>query len=232
MIRSLISGVKMCSSSPKMTQRLLLLPMQRQHLHGSSPTPLGVNPLQINNKAIDMEFSDYNTIIKSALLDVPDPVRCRKALDWFERCYDYLVPHGKLNRGRTIVETFKFLVPNPTPEEMVRANAVGWAIEVVQTCTLLADDIEDGSTMRRGRPAWHTLPDVGVALAFNDAQTLHVAAYRLLDIFCKGHPSHLNLCVLLTSAGAQLTMGQTMDLLSTRDDIRDSTMQAVETIAR
>ena len=157
-------------------------------------------------------MESYETM-KEALIDVPDAQEVQQALNWYERCYDYNVPFGKQFRGRTVVLTFLSTTPDASPEDVLRAHAVGWAVELLQACFLIADDIEDESSMRRGQPTWHSMKDVG-HMAVNDVQQLHVSAYRLIDKFCRGHPSHLNLLMLMTETGRQATMGQCMDLMT------------------
>jgi geranylgeranyl diphosphate synthase type II len=59
-----------------------------------------------------------------------------------------------------------------------QALAVAAAIELFQNWVLIHDDIEDGSDERRGRPALHHL--VGVPVAINVGDALHVCMWRLL----------------------------------------------------
>ena len=49
----------------------------------------------------------------------------------------------------------------------------------LQSYFLIADDIIDGSPMRRGRPAWHLKDNRGLS-AFNDAILLEAGLYSLL----------------------------------------------------
>ena len=152
-------------------------------------------------------------MFRSTLLDIPEKEKCREAVDWYSKCFDYIVPYGKRFRARAVVHTFSTLTPDATLDDMIRAHAVGWSVELLQASFLIADDIEDKSVMRRGKPSWHTLPEVQL-MAVNDLQQLHVSAYRLIDRFMKGHPAHLNILMLMTETGRQATLGQTMDLMT------------------
>lgn len=48
---------------------------------------------------------------------------------------EYTVPGGKLNRGMTVLTTVKCLVPEDkmTAEMELKANVIGWCIELVRT---------------------------------------------------------------------------------------------------
>ena len=151
--------------------------------------------------------------MKEALLDVPETRECQQGLKWFEKCFDYNVSLGKQFRGRTVVLTFHSTASDASSQDLLRAHASGWSIELLQACFIIADDIKDKSSMRRGKRTWHSIKDVGL-MAVNDIQQLHVAVYRLIDKYCKGHPAHLNLLMLMTETGRQATTGQCMDLMT------------------
>ena len=45
---------------------------------------------------------------------------------------EYNVPHGKKNRGLTVVHSYKYLMGDKvTEEELVNARVIGWCIEWV-----------------------------------------------------------------------------------------------------
>ena len=48
---------------------------------------------------------------------------------------------------------------------------LGWAVESLQTCFLVADDMMDSSTTRRGSKCWYKLENVGMT-AINDALSI------------------------------------------------------------
>ena len=57
---------------------------------------------------------------------------------------------------------------------------------------LVADDIMDGSTTRRGQPCWYKKNNLGM-LAINDAILLETCIYTLLDKYFREKPYYLNL---------------------------------------
>lgn len=95
-------------------------------------------------------------------------------LDRFYRLIrDYPERRGKTLRGRLLVYTgHAFGAPHTC------TVGVAAALELFQNWVLVHDDIEDDSVERRGRPALHR--DVGVPLAINVGDALHVYMWDLL----------------------------------------------------
>lgn len=70
----------------------------------------------------------------------------------------YNVPHGKRNRGLSLVSAYKQLVPESDlqgDDGIEKARILGWCIEIMQTFLLMSDDIMDGSSTRRGNLCWY-----------------------------------------------------------------------------
>lgn len=63
---------------------------------------------------------------------------------------------------------------------------LGWAVECLQTSFLVADDIMDDSSMRRGRKAWFKHENVGLT-AINDSLSIgmyHSVFVLTSHLFC------------------------------------------------
>lgn len=86
---------------------------------------------------------------------------------------DYPQRGGKGLRGRLVVASA--LAHGARLEE---ALPVAAALELFQNWVLVHDDIEDGSETRRGAPALHHM--VGVPIAINVGDAMHVAMWRML----------------------------------------------------
>lgn len=65
----------------------------------------------------------------------------------------------------------------------------------LQSFFLVADDIIDGSEMRRGRPAWYRKDDLGLS-AFNDAILLEAGIYKLLHQHFRDEPYYVDVLEL------------------------------------
>jgi hypothetical protein len=86
---------------------------------------------------------------------------------------------GKRIRGQLVSLSYRLL--SGTPPSTVAAKQCRWcadAVEMIHAGSLIIDDIEDGSCMRRGRPALHV--KVGVPLALNAGNWLYFWGLELL----------------------------------------------------
>ncbi|NSL42845.1 polyprenyl synthetase family protein, partial [Streptomyces sp. 8P21H-1] len=79
-----------------------------------------------------------------------DPVFGR---DLAERVARFTLDGGKRTRSRFVWWALRAC--GGGPEEAAAALRVGAALELIQTCALVHDDVMDGSQLRRGRPALH-----------------------------------------------------------------------------
>ncbi|KAL0328581.1 UNVERIFIED_CONTAM: Farnesyl pyrophosphate synthase [Sesamum calycinum] len=105
-------------------------------------------------------FLQVYSVLKSELLNDPDFEFTDDSRHWVERMLDYNVLGGKLNRGLSVVDSYKLLKLGKelTDDEMFLACSLGWCIEWLQAYFLVLDDIMDGSHTRRGQPCWFRMP--------------------------------------------------------------------------
>ncbi len=114
-------------------------------------------------------------------------------MDWVRSMLDYNVPGGKLNRGLTVVHATRSLRESAAPaapftlRDEQRAMVLGWCIEWMQACFLVADDVMDASLTRRGQPCWYALPRVGMT-AVNDSIILYACVETILRAHFLNHP--------------------------------------------
>nr|XP_014433520.2 farnesyl pyrophosphate synthase [Pelodiscus sinensis] len=127
---------------------------------------------------------------------------------------EYNAPGGKYNRGLTLLAAFRELVEpeRQDPESFQCALTVGWCIELLQACFLVADDIMDDSLTRRGQPCWDKQEGIGLD-AVNDSFLLEACIYQLLKKYCRGRPYYLNLLELFLQTSYQTELGQALDLI-------------------
>ncbi|XP_044473020.1 farnesyl pyrophosphate synthase-like isoform X1 [Mangifera indica] len=143
---------------------------------------------------------------------------------WVERMLDYNVPGGKLNRGLSVVDSYKLLKEGIelTNDEVLLSSALGWCIEWLQAYFLVLDDIMDGSHTRRGHPCWFRLPQIGI-IAVNDGIVLRNHIPRILKKYFKGKPYYVDLLDLFNEVEFQTASGQMIDLISTIEGEKDLT---------
>jgi hypothetical protein len=58
-----------------------------------------------------------------------------------------------MNRGLSVIHTYRLLFKERelTDHEIFKAYALGWCVELLQACFLVADDVMDDSVTRRGK---------------------------------------------------------------------------------
>jgi geranylgeranyl pyrophosphate synthase len=86
---------------------------------------------------------------------------------------------GKRIRGQLV--TLGYRLVSDTPASVLATKQCGWCaaiVELIHTGSLVIDDIEDGSSVRRGRPALHI--QFGVPIAVNTGNWLYFWPFELL----------------------------------------------------
>uniref|UniRef100_A0A2M4A321 Farnesyl pyrophosphate synthase n=1 Tax=Anopheles triannulatus TaxID=58253 RepID=A0A2M4A321_9DIPT len=153
------------------------------------------------------------------------------ATKWFVRALQYNVPQGKKNRGLASVLAYRMLAKHEdlTPENIRRAQYLGWCIEMLHSMFLMIDDIMDGSTMRRGQPAWHTLDDVKL-VAINDGIMIDAAIFYVIKKHFGNEPYYARLLEEFSEIKFITTIGQSLDLLSAKMDVTQYTMDVYKSI--
>ncbi|CAJ0954799.1 unnamed protein product [Ranitomeya imitator] len=128
---------------------------------------------------------------------------------------EYNAAGGKCNRGMTVLASYRELVgPELQKDENIqRALAVGWCVELLQAFFLVADDIMDNSVTRRGQPCWYRRAGIGLD-AINDSFLLEASIYRVLKKYCRRQPYYLSLLELFLETSYQTELGQALDLIT------------------
>jgi farnesyl diphosphate synthase len=165
----------------------------------------------------------YGTL-KSQLLKDPAFEQNAVSSQWVERMLDYNVPGGKLNRGLSVIDSYKLLKEREelTEEETFLTSALGWCIEWLQAYFLVLDDIMDNSHTRRGQPCWFRVPKVGL-IAANDGILLRNHIPRILKNHFRVKPYYVDLLDLFNEVEFQTACGQMIDLITTIDGEKDLT---------
>ncbi|KAG7547220.1 Isoprenoid synthase domain superfamily [Arabidopsis suecica] len=167
-------------------------------------------------------FLDVYSILKSDLLQDPSFEFTHESRQWLERMLDYNVRGGKLNRGLSVVDSYKLLKQGQdlTEKETFLSCALGWCIEWLQAYFLVLDDIMDNSVTRRGQPCWFRKPKVGM-IAINDGILLRNHIHRILKKHFREMPYYVDLVDLFNEVEFQTACGQMIDLITTFDGEKD-----------
>ncbi|XP_048323273.2 farnesyl pyrophosphate synthase [Ziziphus jujuba] len=170
---------------------------------------------------IRTKFMEVYSILKSELLNDPAFEFTDDSRQWVERMLDYNVPGGKLNRGLSVIDSYKLLKGGElTNDEIFLACALGWCIEWLQAYFLVLDDIMDNSITRRGQPCWFRLPKIGM-IAANDGILLRNQIPRILKKHFRDKPYYVDLLDLFNEVEFQTASGQMIDLITTIEGEKD-----------
>ncbi|KAL5157810.1 Farnesyl pyrophosphate synthase 1 [Glycine soja] len=167
-------------------------------------------------------FLNVYSVLKSELLHDPAFEFSDDARNWVDRMLDYNVPGGKLNRGLSVIDSYRLLKEGQAlnDDEIFHASALGWCIEWLQAYFLVLDDIMDNSHTRRGQPCWFRVPKVGM-IAANDGVLLRNHIPRILKKHFRGKPYYVDLLDLFNEVEFQTASGQMIDLITTLEGEKD-----------
>jgi Polyprenyl synthetase len=123
-------------------------------------------------------------LIAEVLIDLKEEYEgIPEQIDWIARMLEYNVKGGKMNRGIGVIDVQRAFAAQAGRDlsdiEYCRASVLGWCIEWLQSCFLVADDVMDESVTRRGNPCWYRLPDVK-QIAINDSMIIDSLVYKVL----------------------------------------------------
>lgn len=168
-----------------------------------------------------------NTIIEELVGELPVAYELpEKEVKWVSRSLDYNTLGGKMNRGLITVEAGNMLMLHqgrtPTSRDLHRFAALGWAVEFLQACMLMADDMMDGSLTRRGGPCWYKLEDVGL-LATNDFLIIEMMVYKILRRHFGQDPCYTWMVDLVLETTFQTECGQLLDSICANCELEELT---------
>ena len=115
--------------------------------------------------------------------------------------YDYLEEHPGKDIRKQLISAFNIWLKVPPSSLQIVTKAVG----MLHTASLLVDDVEDSSLLRRGVPVAHSI--FGTAQTVNSANYVYFLALKELSRL--GNPEVIN---IYTEELCNLHRGQGMDL--------------------
>jgi geranylgeranyl pyrophosphate synthase len=135
--------------------------------------------------------------------------------------------HGKRIRGQ-LVHLACRLVTQGNPSSVIAAKQYRTCAEVVELIhagSLIVDDIEDGSRMRRGKPALHIR--YGLPIALNAGNWLYFWAFELIKAMELPRETALSVYEYYHQALLRAHFGQALDLGSRVDRLLQSCVAEV-----
>jgi geranylgeranyl pyrophosphate synthase len=127
---------------------------------------------------------------------------------------------GKRIRGQLVALSYRLVCAGATPIASKQCRSCADVVELIHAGSLIIDDIEDASTVRRGRASLHV--QYGIPIALNAGNWLYFWPFELLretglpqdKIFCIYEHCHRTL--LRAHFGQAVDLGTRVDTLSQR----------------
>jgi len=158
-----------------------------------------------------------------------------KEVEWVSKSLEYNTQGGKMNRGlicvQTGVELMKHQGQTPSNVDLNRFAVLGWAVELLQACMLMADDMMDGSLTRRGNPCWYRLPHVGL-LNTNDFLMVEMFVYKVLKRHFGQEDYFPWLVDLFLETTFQTECGQLLDSICANCELEELTTSRWELLVK
>jgi farnesyl diphosphate synthase len=175
-------------------------------------------PAVLPEKDYDLFLGFLDRLRKEIVNDLPTVYEMPgPAVNWVDRMIDYTVAGGKMNRGLALVDVQKTLAKaygRPvTNKDRCQAAALGWCVEFLQAFFLVADDVMDNSSTRRGNPCWFRLHEVQL-ISINDSFILESCVYKILKKYFGKEKYYYQLVDLFIEVTRQTELGQLLDLTS------------------
>jgi len=160
-------------------------------------------------------FNKYATQQKDGQQQPNQQQGVLKVIKRFEEMVDYNVPHGKKLRGLCTYESLKSLTSDKevSTDLINQSKSIGWCIEFMQASFLVADDMMDNSTYRRGKLCWYLHKEVG-NVAINDSFFLLGTVQLIITEFCANHQMYTKLTELFNKTLLNTVVGQGLDLIT------------------
>uniref|UniRef100_W8B5K5 Farnesyl pyrophosphate synthase n=2 Tax=Ceratitis capitata TaxID=7213 RepID=W8B5K5_CERCA len=157
-------------------------------------------------------LNDLTTISKHYDGHVPTEL-CTKLLE-------YNMPADGRVYGIITVLTYKSLIQREqlTAQNLKMAENLGWCIEMLHSTIKLAEEVEYQSTTRPGRQSWNKIQGNGGG-TINNILMLESGIFELLRKHFSHLDNYVDLLELFQSAIFKATVGQSMNLLHTKQSV-------------
>ncbi|CAL8133507.1 unnamed protein product [Orchesella dallaii] len=189
-------------------------------------------------KLVGAEYDVFDNFFTTILTDITsittdleqEPLSVAK--NWLERVCHFNVPHGKKIRGLLVPIFVRSLVKCPSTEKMTQAYTLGWCVEILQASSLIADDVMDKSKLRRGKPCWYLVDDLGTD-AVNDSFLLEHIMYQLIRKHFKTTSYYTDILDIFLQITHKTILGQCLDIQTGRNmRFEEYTMERYEAIVK
>lgn len=153
-------------------------------------------------------LTEYPTLLNDILSD-KDICEFSDLQDRIEDILNYSL-HSRLNRGVLACMTFQemhFDEITYSEKDFRECKMAAWAMEMIETFTVIHDDLINSHMEKRGMPSWYRLKRHGET-TLNDCNLIKLLAFRILQKYCQNHPSYLKMIHLLHMVDHNVKIGQ------------------------
>ncbi|CAD5213946.1 unnamed protein product [Bursaphelenchus xylophilus] len=136
-----------------------------------------------------------------------------QAIERINRVLDYTIHGGKFARSCLVLNTFLALKTDAKEEEIKKAARIAVVMEILQSFFLIVDDVMDNGEVRRGKPCWHRLPNIGL-VAINDGLMLDQMIDLIVRETVPTHPRLYDMLRFIYETKRRSVLGELFDTTS------------------
>ncbi|XP_069688248.1 farnesyl pyrophosphate synthase-like [Periplaneta americana] len=214
----------------------------QQHKNSGHVSALSTEKIAEGPQQTESELKEFKVAVEDVIRNLATRENYQDSLeagDWLENIIRYHVPGGKVKRGLAFMRTYKMLASQQdlTPENIRLSIVMAVCIEMLEASFFILDDLMDGSILRRTRPCWYHVNNIGVAAA-NDVVLVQCAVYQVLEKYFSDKPYYLDTVKLFRDITFKNSLSLVLDDNVAKKgagrvpDLNTYTMERYRTIAK
>ncbi|XP_075154160.1 uncharacterized protein LOC142227491 [Haematobia irritans] len=181
--------------------------------------------LSTENECHDAHFNSFTEILQEAKRDILQKYNLGHIEKRINQSFDYNFPHRAHLGYSILLSTYKELTHCETlnKESQKELHILGCCLELMFIAFTICDDIMDNSSIRFGRPCWHTLENIGMS-ALNDSFIFQNLTFYLLRKYFENSNKYLKILNTFHEVQLITACGQNMDMMCSKMPMTSFTM--------
>ncbi|XP_017471068.1 PREDICTED: farnesyl pyrophosphate synthase-like [Rhagoletis zephyria] len=187
-------------------------------------------PVKVSKDERSKFMAIYPDVLQD-LAQIAEKSKTKETVDWLRKAVDYNMSPTNGKCGLISVLTHKSLVKDDqlSAEKLRLSHLLGWCVELLHCALLIADDMVDNGTARRGQLCWQKLEEVGVN-AISDALMIENCIYELLKKHFRHLDCYVDLIELFRENTFKCISGQSLDMLLSKRSVDTFNMDIYNTL--